>query len=120
IAARAAFRLRGEPRFMQGAIKKIAGAVARKHAARAIAPMSGRRQSNDQQSSIRIAERWNGFAPVIPIEVCPAFRFSDAMSILHQARAEGARYDLVFQQSDLGHAADFHREPPKLSIMGIR
>jgi len=43
-----------------------------------------------RQLGVRIAERGNRFAPVIPIEVGPAFLFGDAPAILHQAWAKRA------------------------------
>jgi hypothetical protein len=47
VLARAAFRLRGEPRFVQGAIEEVAGTIARKHAACAIGPVRSRGDADD-------------------------------------------------------------------------
>ena len=57
--------------------------------------MRGRRQADDQQRGVRIAERRNGLAPIIPIEVRAALLLSDAPAILDQARAALALHNFV-------------------------
>ena len=51
---------------------------------------------------MRIAEARNRFAPVLVIAVRTAFLAGDFLSILHQARAEGAVHDFNVDQRQKG------------------
>src|ERR671922_2824905 len=60
----------GKARGMQGAVKPVAAAIAGENSARAVAAMSGRRQTHDKNPRRRIAESWQGPGP-IPLPLVP-------------------------------------------------
>ena len=87
-------RLRGEARRVEGTVQKVARTVAREDTSRAVRPVGSRRQSNQQQSCLRIAERRNGPAPVFPVSIGLALDGRHPPAVLEETRAALARYDL--------------------------
>jgi hypothetical protein len=87
VVARNAFRLRCEPGLEKRAIQKIAGAVAREHAAGAIASVRGGCESDDQQTGARVAKTRDRKAPVNPIAISASPDEGDLLAIFAKARA---------------------------------
>jgi hypothetical protein len=87
VIARNAFRLRCEPSLEKRAIEKIAGAVAREHAAGAIASVRRGCESDDQQTGARVAKTRDRKAPVNPIAISASPDEGDLLAIFAKARA---------------------------------
>ena len=76
-----------ESRGVQRLVQKIARAVAREHAPRAIRSVRGRSQSQDKQLRVGIAEARHAASPIIPFAVCPPLLPRHFLTVLHQPRA---------------------------------
>jgi hypothetical protein len=86
----AAFGLGRKSRLVEGSIEEIAGTISGEHTSCSIRAMRPGRQTKNQQPGRYIAERRNGFTPVIPIEERPALRSSDFTAVADQAGTEFA------------------------------
>ena len=80
-------RLIRESRRVQRLVQKIAGAVARKYAPRAIRSMRRRSQPQDKQLRVRIAEARHTASPIFPLAVRPPLLPRHFFPVLHQPRA---------------------------------
>src|SRR5579864_3361952 len=110
-------RLIGEARAMERLVQKIAGAIAREHAARAIRAVGRGREAENQKPGPRIAKTRNGLAPVFTVAKSEALLTCNFFTIAHQAGTRPAGDDLAVQvrervQRRLWDAARRVRRPP--------
>src|SRR5256885_1214997 len=95
IAAADAGGLIGEASPVQRAEEPIAGAIAGKDAARSIAAVRGRREADDEQPRIGVAEARDRPAPVLPVAIRSAFFERDLFAPRDKPRALETVHDLV-------------------------
>jgi hypothetical protein len=88
-----------EARFVQGSKEPIAASVTGEDSAGSISAVSGRRESDDQDSRGSIAEAWDRTAPVVLIPEAPDFFLGDAFAPFDQPRTLPTFDDLLLQQS---------------------
>lgn len=80
----------GEPRTIQSTVQEVPAPVTCEDPACPIAPLGRRREADQQQSRIRIAEARDRFSPVFLVAVPPDLLPRHPLPILHQARAATA------------------------------
>jgi hypothetical protein len=88
----------GKARTVKLRVEKIAGTVSGEHAPRPVRAMSGRRQTDDHQFGLRVAEGRHGPPPVGPIAVRAALSPRNLLAVAHQPRALPARRDFAFER----------------------
>lgn len=71
----------GESGFPEGAIKEIAGAIAREHAASAVGAVSAGRESNDEKACERVAKAGNRLTPILLAAISPPLHAPDFFSM---------------------------------------
>ena len=103
-----AFGLGRKSCFVQGSVQKVAGTISGKYTSCTVSTMGSRGQAKNQQSRRDVTEGRNGFAPVFPIDVCPAFRRCDFPAVPDQTRAAFALCYLPVQR-DKVWGAEFTR-----------
>jgi hypothetical protein len=73
-----------EPDLVEDGIHELAGRVSRERPACTVRAMSARRQSEDENSGLRIAEARHGTRPVVVIHIGTAFLATDLLPVGHQ------------------------------------
>src|SRR5579863_878326 len=101
----ATLRLGGKSRPVKRFVQKIAGTISGEHTSCTISTMRTGRQTKNQQPGRNIAEGWNRFTPVIPIEECPAFRDGDFAAMRDQAGAAYTPHHLAIQRDKVSVAS---------------
>ena len=81
-----------------------AGAVAGEDAARAVGAVRSRREADDEDARVRIAETGNRTRPVRLVTIGPPFFAADLLAVLAQPRAALARNDRVANGYQTRHA----------------
>src|SRR5206468_3042022 len=99
VVAVAGDRLIRETGLVQRGVQEVARAVAGEHASGTIGSMRGRRQAEDQQLCLPVAESGHGLAPVFAIAISAALLARDLLPVLHEARALPARDNLLVQHA---------------------
>ena len=79
---------------VKSSVQPIAATVSREDATRAISAMGCRRQADDEEARVRVAERRNGSTPVGPVPEGRTLRFRDPLPVPHEPRALAAIDDL--------------------------
>ena len=97
ILARHADRVRSEARLMEHPVQNIARAVSGEHTPGPIGTVRPGRESKNQDSGCRIAERRNGASPVGLIAVGAPFELRDFCRMTPQTVAAPAAYDLLVE-----------------------
>ncbi len=72
---------------VEGSVQEVTGTISSKHTSSTISTMCSRRQTKNHQPRRDVTERRNRFTPVVPVEVCPAFRNRDFPRVVNQTRA---------------------------------
>ena len=90
-------RVGGETGLVEDPIEDVAGAVAGEHPAGAVGTVCARRESQDQDTGGRIAERRHGKSPVSLVAVCAPLELRDFCRMPAQAGAKLAGYDLLIE-----------------------
>lgn len=95
VAAVRRCRLIGKPKVIKRAIEPVAGTIAGKDAAGAIAAVRCGSKPDDEQPRIRRAEARNGPAPVVPIDESADLFSRHPLAIFHQSRTSPAIHNLA-------------------------
>jgi hypothetical protein len=95
----------GKSRPVKGSVEEVTGTISGEHTSCSISTMRTGRQAKNQQPGRSIAERLDGFTPVVPIEKCAAFDDSDFVAVGDQAGAELALHHLPIQRDKVFLAA---------------
>ena len=82
---------------MKYGIHEVAGGVSRKRPAGAIGAVSTRREAEDNDPSLRIAEAGDGLPPIFPVYVGAPFFPGDLLAVGDQARTAPAGDNLAIQ-----------------------
>jgi len=98
VAKAPALGLGGEASLVEGPVQEVAGTIAGEHTSSTISTMRTGRQPENQQPRRGIAKGWDGFTPIVPIEICTAFRDGDLATVADQARAALAFHHLPIQR----------------------
>src|SRR6266481_2059050 len=98
--------LRGEAGFVQHRIHEVSRAVAGKRTASTVRSMSARRKTEDQHTSIGIAESRDWLGPVVPVEISTALFASDLLAVSDQTRTADTSYDLLIQLRQISWRKD--------------
>jgi len=87
---------------MERAVEIIAGTVSREHTSRTVSAMRRGRKPQNQKPRVRIAERGNRFAPIIPITPRPTLYLRYLPAISGESFTAIAGNDLLIQQDKGG------------------
>src|SRR5215475_3834445 len=85
----------GEARVVERAKEPIAAPIAGEHAARAIATMSGRRQTHDEHARARIAESGQWLRPVLLTSISLRRVRRHRLAVTNEARTQPTRDDSI-------------------------
>ena len=85
------------PPYLKRSVQELAGTISGKHTSTTISTMGGGRQTKNQQPRPGIAEGWNRFTPVAPVQVCPPFCCRNLAAMLDQSGAAFTPHDLLIQ-----------------------
>lgn len=91
------FGLIGETGFVQRPEKPVAAVVACEHASRPVAAVCRRRETDEQEAGIRIAEARDRFGPVFFIRETLYLFSSDALTPSYKTRTRPTSYDILLQ-----------------------
>src|SRR5690242_10524475 len=75
---------------MQSGVQEIAGTIPGKHSTGSIRTVRARRQTKQEQFSMRIAESWDALAPIGPVAVGPPLFARHLFPVCHQTRTLAA------------------------------
>src|SRR5262245_11895984 len=78
---------------VQGLIKPVTTAVAGEDSAGAVTTMCGRRQANNQESSLRITKAGHRSPPIIPVTITFDLLARHLLAVSNETRTEGAADD---------------------------
>ena len=89
--------LAGESSLIQDGEHEVAGSISGERPSGAVGAMRARRQAQDQNPGLGIAESRHRLAPVFPVEIGAAFFAGDLLPVLDQTRTESAGDNFAFK-----------------------
>lgn len=95
-------RLICETGFVKCSIEKIPGAVSGEHAPGAIRAVRCGSESKNHDLRLRVAEPWDGLAPVLPFAIRAALFARDFFPVFHEAVTFAASDNFLVQDAKLG------------------
>ena len=95
ITARDGRRLVREARAMEGAVQPFTAAIARKHSSRAVPAVGRGREPDDEETSLRVAERRDWTAPVRLVRERAPLLPCNALSPMDKAGTSATRDDFT-------------------------
>ena len=95
-------RLVGQARAVHGREQEVAAAVAREHASRAVGPVRGGREPDDEDPRALVAEAGHRAGPVVVLAERRALDLGDVLAPRDQPRARAARDDVRVEGRECG------------------